>query len=194
MPENIKNLPWACPRCHRLLGGSQLSQSSARRRQDRHVCSQALDRSKLNGLNVGLQGSQLPHLSPETLPFELLPQGSWSVQHVLDYYGRSDVKKWRGSRTLDRNRLLGLGSLHPTRCYVGKKMWLGYVAFEFERYGAAILECPFDGNATYVLFGQWRLMLHECKRSLLTKYARFTTKVVHRGDWLHRVTAVLKRS
>jgi hypothetical protein len=48
-----------------------------------------------------------------------------------------------------------MASLGPLRCYIGKDFWSGYVVLEFSASDCVVLECPFEGNATYVLF--WRL-------------------------------------
>jgi len=99
---------------------------------------------------------------------------------------------WLADRMVDVQRIVRLRSLNPIRCYVGTKMWRGYILFEFDWSGAVVLECPITGNATYVLSGNWRGMLGETKRALNTVYSEFTTKVVHRGDWLFKVRRALR--
>jgi hypothetical protein len=126
------------------------------------------------------------------LPFELLPAGSWDVQHVIDYYDRRDTRTWLRGREVDIQRIYALRSLTPIRCYVGSKMWLGYILFEFAWSTSAVLECPLTGNATYVLAGNWRARLGETKQRLRTVFSSETTKVVHKGEWLQRVRQALR--
>src|ERR1019366_4275424 len=55
------------------------------------------------------------------LPFELLPPGTWDIEHVINYYrGRSDrIQTQFAGRELDLKRLKRLKSLGPDKCYVG---------------------------------------------------------------------------
>lgn len=48
----------------------------------------------------------------------------------------------------------------------------------------AICECPFVGNAAYVLNGDWRQLSRLTKRELLE---RSQERVVHSGDWKQRI-------
>jgi hypothetical protein len=128
------------------------------------------------------------------LSFELLPPGTWDVGHIIEYYRRHETRAWPAGRTVDALRIVSLRSLNLIRCYVGTKMWHGYILFEFDWSGAVVLECPITGNATYVLSGNWTTMLGETKRALNTVYSEFTTKVVHKGDWLFRVRQALPRT
>ena len=48
--------------------------------------------------------------------------------------------------------------LAPLRCYIGNESWDGYVVFEFRDSNSVVLECPFEGNATYILPADWKIM------------------------------------
>jgi hypothetical protein len=76
---------------------------------------------------------------------------------------------------------------------VGKNKWHGYILFEFDSSLAVVLECPITGNATYILTGNWRTMVTESKRRLLTEFAEHTTRLVHKGDWLIRIKRTLQQ-
>jgi len=99
-------------------------------------------------------------LPTHRLPFTLLPPGTWDIRQVVEHYhqiARHDVNGWN-ARDLDPTRLEKIARLRPVRCYVGKDSWTGYVVFEFSHTKQVVLECPIEGNATYVLSGDWRRM------------------------------------
>lgn len=127
------------------------------------------------------------------LQFELLPPGAWDPSHVIDYYRQRETATWLGNRQIDVQRIADLIKLNPSRCSVGKKMWLGYILFEFERSAAVALDCPITGNAIYVLSGNWREMLGHSKQTLLTRFANNTTRIIHKGEWQKRVKQTLRR-
>ena len=66
----------------------------------------------------------------------------------------------------------------------GTKQWLGYIVFEFAWSKSAVLECPIEGNATYVLSGDWNRMHGVTKSQLRMQFSHHYTKVVHKGEWL----------
>ena len=57
--------------------------------------------------------------------------------------------------------------------------------------GRVVLECPVEGNATYVLSGDWKKMVGHSKFYLRTNFSHNYTKIVHKGDWLARVKTAL---
>ena len=124
----------------------------------------------------------------EKLPFELLPPGSWDIEDVIAYYHR-EAKEF--AREIQLNRLTAIISLGPIKCYVGTELWVGYVVFEFSESGRVVLECPVEGNATYVLSGDWKKMVGHSKFYLRTNFSHNYTKIVHKGDWLARVKTAL---
>ncbi len=128
----------------------------------------------------------------ERLDFELLPPGTWDIEDVINHYrtqARDGMGTW-AEKILDYRRLVAIKTLGPTKCYIGKELWNGYVVFEF-RGRNAVLECPVQGNATYVLSGDWKLMVRHTKAYLRRHYDRNYTKVVHKGDWIDRIRQAL---
>ncbi len=89
------------------------------------------------------------------------------------------------------SRLEKIASLSPVRCYIGKEAWHGYVVFEFKNAGRVVLECPIEGNATYVLSGDWKIMVNHTKAELRQEYANRYTRIVHKGAWLDRIRQAL---
>jgi hypothetical protein len=71
-------------------------------------------------------------------------------------------------------------ALKPVRCYIGKDSWLGYVVFEFTHSASVVLECPIEGNATYVLSGDWKAMVGHTKAELRHRFANRYTRIVHK--------------
>ena len=129
----------------------------------------------------------------ESLKFELLPPGTWSISDVIAHYRREKERLHEGSggQIIDTMRLISMSALRPEKCYVGSEQWLGYVVFEFTETDKVVLECPIEGNATYVLSGDWKSMVGHSKQYLRENYPDRCTKVVHKGDWLNRVRAAL---
>jgi hypothetical protein len=128
-----------------------------------------------------------------SVPFELLPAGTWRTDDVIKYFQHQETRRALGGQEIDKQRIISLATLNPIRCSVGKSKWYGYILFEFDSSLAVVLECPITGNATYILTGNWRTMVMESKRRLLTEFAQHTTKVVHKGDWLARIKRALQQ-
>ena len=59
------------------------------------------------------------------------------------------------------------------------------------RPGTLYSSAPWEGNATYVLTGDWKRMVGHSKAYLRQEYPNSYTKVVHKGDWLDRVRYAL---
>jgi hypothetical protein len=128
------------------------------------------------------------------LPFEPLPPGSWTMDDVVNHYTTVAHRLPSGllGRSIQWERLRQIESLGPNVCYVGDQMWLGYTVFTFAYTQRAVLECPIEGNATYVLSGDWKCMARYSKQEMRQKYPKGFAKVVHRGDWLSRVRTALR--
>ncbi len=132
----------------------------------------------------------------EQFDFELLPPGKRTIEGVIKHYQRQMRVNaaWRQSGlAIDLGRLRAIRSLGPTDCYVGKKMWLGYVVFTFAGASRVVLECPLQGNATYILGRNWKRLLGKSKQDLRQHHRRSIAKIVHKGDWLARIEDRLRR-
>ena len=84
--------------------------------------------------------------------------------------------------------------LAPLRCYIGNESWDGYVVFEFRDSNSVVLKCPFEGNATYILPADWKIMAGHTKDEIRRIFENRYTKVVHKGDWLSRIRVTLRGS
>jgi hypothetical protein len=142
------------------------------------------------GLN---QGRPLP--LAQRLPFVLLPPGQWDIGQVVEHYRKEshNLPAGFGDRKIDWTRLEDIGSLNPARCHIGKESWLGYVVFEFTDTDRVILECPIEGNATYILSGDWKETVYHTKAELRFEFIGRYQRIVHKGDWLLRVCDALRR-
>jgi hypothetical protein len=121
------------------------------------------------------------------LDFELLPPGSWDVEDVLKHYKRMARRMpaaFAGKRP-DWRRIREIQKLKPIDCYIGKKMWEGYTVYIFKRTTNVVLECPFEGNATYILDENWKREVRHTKQYVRKHYNY--RKIVHKGEWLDRV-------
>jgi hypothetical protein len=128
------------------------------------------------------------------LPFTLLPQGTWSMHDLITHY-RDQATSFPADlqgRRIDKSRLEKIASLRPQKCYVGKESWSGYVVFEFGPATPVVLECPVEGNATYILAGDWRTMVRHSKGEMRRRFPRHHIRIVHNGDWLARLRASLR--
>ena len=76
---------------------------------------------------------------------------------------------------------------------MGKDGWEGYVVFGFADSSRVVLECPIEGNATYILSGDWQIAVGHSKQYLRDKCPEFCGRVFHRGDWLNRIRLALRR-
>jgi hypothetical protein len=130
----------------------------------------------------------------ERLPFRLLPPGTWSMQDVIDHYRRCSAQLPADLKDrYDESRLKLIELLRPLKCYVGTRMWSGYVLFEFE-HNTSLLEHPYRGNAIYVLSGNWKEMVHRTKAEIRVEFAGRYIRIYHVGDWLPRIRAALRQA
>jgi len=122
----------------------------------------------------------------QQLPFTLLPPGTWEAERVITNYRDANERSntWNSGQ-LDLGRLTGLMDLGPSRCYLGTELWSWYVLFEFDELRAGVLECPYTGNATYAIRGDWKTGRTSCRiqseslgQSLLDGTPRWSTKKI----------------
>jgi hypothetical protein len=164
-----------------------------------------LDRASLQGLDVTkqniqnrleLRGIESPELNlGQRLPFVLLPPGQWDMGQVVEHYRKQShhLPGGFGDRKIDWTRLEDVGSLNPVRCHIGEESWLGYVVFEFTNTDRVVLECPIEGNATYILSGDWKETVYHTKAEVRFEFIGRYQRIVHKGGWLLRVRDALCR-
>jgi len=74
----------------------------------------------------------------------------------------------------------------------GVKGWFGYAVYEFTYTKKIIVECPVEGNATYILWGDWQNKVLLTKGELRHRYPNEHIRVIHQGDWIEDVSRALK--
>lgn len=176
-----------CPSCSQL---NLIKPHSLRYKPVCKICRTDLPYPYRIGEEVYVYENNVP---VERLSFELLPPGSWDIEDVIQHYCREaeNLPSDLYGREMQYERLIKIKTLKPQKCYIGTELWLGYVLFEFQYTDRVALECPIEGNATYVLSGNWKQMVRHSKQYIRRYYSKKYTKVVHKGDWLDRVRNAL---
>jgi hypothetical protein len=131
-----------------------------------------------------------PDVPAERLPWRLLPPGELSVDRLRHHY--EALQDRNPHVRYDQERIDKACSLGPERCYIGTDEFDGYVVFTFAGTDRALLECPFYGNAIYVLGPDWRRLSKMSKQELLSGRPRGVNKIVHRGNWFGRAKRALR--
>lgn len=131
------------------------------------------------------------------LPFRLLPPGTWTPDQVVAHYRRMLQNSPAGlsGRKLDKSRIEKICWLapRPSTCWIGEKAWDGYHVFEFANSDRVVLDCPFEGNAIYILWGNWKEMISCTKGEIRREFRNFHEWIPHKGNWLGRVRAALRQ-
>ena len=126
--------------------------------------------------------SAVPNVQPrlESVQWQLLPPESGLrslVRTALESRARN------GSASVDTRRIEFMLNLKPDRIAVGRDSFGDYAAFIFSDRKLAVLESPIEGNATYILRGDWRELSRETKHRLTVEIGEpVVERVVHRGD------------
>jgi hypothetical protein len=188
--QNVKD-QYPIERCPKCRQRNRILPHSLRYKPVCRICRTDLPDPYRIGTETWLFENDIP---VQRLSFELLPPGTWNINDVIRHYDREaryfpfDLQ----GRELQLFRLLKIKSIDPSECYVGTELWLGYCVFTFKYSTKVVLECPVEGNATYVLDGNWKPMVRYSKKYLRNKYPSRYIKIVHKGDWLNRIIQALR--
>jgi hypothetical protein len=137
-----------------------------------------------------LSGSELKDvLAPRRVSWEILPPGKHPFPELVKHFER--LQKGEAGSSIDEERLRKLCEFELTDTYTGSDDFRRYIVFDYSRYGFAILECPFVGNAVYILIGDWKELSRLSKAELLNLDARDTMRITHRGAWFDRLNYVV---
>lgn len=128
-------------------------------------------------------GGKSPFNAVNKLPFEILGLGP--LMEAIEDFTRTHPAHAHGFD--DEEELLRLekvDSMGPVKNrYIGLKAWKGYCAFEFQNSTKAVVERPRTGNATYILSGDWEMMLHHTRAELRSEFRHLSTRVIHTPGW-----------
>ena len=125
--------------------------------------------------------------------FVILPPGeNWEYRRVFEHYlHRSRTHSFAG-RVIDYHRLEELATLKPALRRFGVHSWFGYAVYEFAYSSRVVLECPVEGNATYVLWGSWEDKIRLSKGELRHKFPDQHVRIIHVGNWIQKVRRALR--
>lgn len=125
--------------------------------------------------------------------FEILPPGEWSRSEILGYYDKvyeyhQDI--YEPQRIIE---LLKIRPYPPQRIGKGLEGWTGYCVFQIPGCSRVILEKPQTNNATYILWGDWKLLIGKSKNDLILNHAANVKRIYHTGkNWVGRVETAAK--
>jgi len=139
-----------------------------------------------------LENTLSNNLVYEELNWKLLPKGEQLTQSINDYLhaakGRYPVKK------LDSKRITEILTLNPLKAYIGNNEFDEYIVFIFNNSPYAVLECPWLGNAIYLLKkDKWPNLSKLPKSALLNNQSKHARRIIHdpEGNWLNTLKLAL---
>lgn len=123
--------------------------------------------------------------------WKILPHGENRLQAIIRYFDEI-LYDSRKIDLVERQRLYDVYGLGADEIYVGEDEFDGYVVFVFLSRHMAVLESPFYGNATYVIWGAWRQLSRLSKSTLLSQHTGKVERVIHKDRWLSRLKALFR--
>ena len=121
--------------------------------------------------------------------WEILPPGYWPVDEssVANFFAG------KSSQTLIPSRLFEAKALDPIDVVIGKNEFNEYWCFRFKNNNKVLLESPYEGNAAYILRGDWETLSKKTKWELLNIYSDFCERIIHglSGNWKHEIKSSL---
>jgi hypothetical protein len=137
---------------------------------------------------------KLPDIKTARLSFVILPPGhNWDYRTVFEHYQRLSGAHRFEHNVVDWTRIEKIEKhLKPKLTTFGVKGWFGYAVYEFPYTKRIVMECPIEGNATYILWGDWQNKVQLTKGELRHRYPNQYIRVIHQGDWIEDVGRALK--
>jgi len=127
--------------------------------------------------------------------FEILRPGKWKPQDIIEHYRRlaAEYPTEFQAQNIQWERIKEIQKLDPQTAYIGKNLWRGYAIYDFSYSANVLLECPIEGNAVYILKGPgWDRLVRLTKGEIRDTRKGSYKKVVHKNDWLARVSRGLR--
>lgn len=127
----------------------------------------------------------------------ILPPGKHPFSKVMQYIMNLKKKRvFTANKKIDETRLKTIYQLSSdkTEVIVGVDKFNGYFIFTFPEIETFVLECPFHGNAIYVIKGNWqkvKTLSQLSKGEILSRSD--TTRILHRGGWERKLRELLKK-
>lgn len=149
------------------------------------TCANELSQSQNTAMSDEFSGLSIGDV--QFLDFDIFPIGPWGNGKPIKYLQELlNIQKGNRFRKCDFDRLRKIESLRPVRRYRGPPSWKGYIVYVFSHSSKAILECPFDGNATYILNGDW-IRLSQFSKGQLVNMKGNCSRVIHSENWFKAV-------
>jgi hypothetical protein len=128
-------------------------------------------------------------IEPAKLSWRLLPPGEHPFSEIVRHYRGLQERNIHVEYEIERlNRVY---HLHPSSTFIGLDEFEGYIVFDFQNSQIAALECPIVGNAIYIIKGKWRPLSRLSKAELLRR--QNVVRIVHSGNWVAKLEALLRR-
>ncbi len=123
----------------------------------------------------------------ESLRWKILPAGPVQTDLINRHLNAS--QKRFPKRQFDDTRIKKVLTLKPSQAYVGTDEFDGYMVFLFQGCRFAVLECPWFGNALYMLNGDWNALSKLSKSDLLSQHRSHARRIIHDDDgtWFHQL-------
>ena len=116
--------------------------------------------------------------------WEILPPGYWPI----DESSVASLFAGKSSKAIIRERLIAAIALDPFEIVIGKNEFNEYLCFRFMN-NKVLLESPYEGNAAYVLRGDWETLSKKSKWELTNIYSDFCERIIHgpSGNWKYEI-------
>jgi hypothetical protein len=129
------------------------------------------------------------------LNWKLLPVEKMSFHQLKQFL--EGTFKFRNDE-IDELKMRKLISLYDDyhenyrECYCGLDDFDGYFVLYFTDIKTAILDCPKENHAIYILGEDWETLSRLSKFQLRNSYPNKTKRIIHKGDWFERLKAYLR--
>lgn len=121
--------------------------------------------------------------------WRILPPGEYPFSGILDHFRQ--LQQDDGDCRIDEERLEFVYDLDPSDIYIGTDEFKKYIIFYFAHLEKAVLECPFVGNAIYVINGEWESLSQYTKADLMQDSSGDVRRIIHSGTWRHKLRRTL---
>lgn len=119
------------------------------------------------------------------VPWKFLPPGFWPV----DESSVANLFAGKSEKQMITERLISAVNLSPFEIVRGESEFNEYLCFRFRNNNKVLLESPYEGNAAYVLRGDWEMLSRKTKYELLNIYSEFCERIIHgqSGNWKYEI-------
>ena len=151
---------------------------------------QAIADRLLRDIEIACAGSSLRF---GKLSWKLLPGGKFDHVNITKHL--QVMRAQYPQRTYDDSRINKVMGLNPSQAYLGCDEFDGYIVFLFKDCRHAVLECPWTGNALYLLEGDWIALSKMSKSELLNQHYKHARRIIHddSGNWFLKLKNLIPK-